>query len=188
MSKLVDKFADAFRFVNLYTNNFIEWCVDESIGDSAKDFVNESTNKSLNNDGNCVFGELADFDPDEDEDGPGHVLKCCGSERPRKKAAYLVVKAAPEFVAVHDYVPVVHPWLMGLCADILGAMAVRDSKDLPAETNLVVNYDGTEYLMIQEEESWPVAQRRIRDIRLAQLEGLNLPTYDPGCLGDFTIW
>ncbi|KAI0382817.1 hypothetical protein F5Y04DRAFT_252396 [Hypomontagnella monticulosa] len=139
------------------------------------------------NDENCVFGELIDFDPDEDEDGPEHVLKCCGSERPRKKAAYLVVKATSECITIHDYVSAVHPWLMGLREDILGALGVWDSKPRPPETKLMVNFDGPGYLMIQEEKSWLAARRRTRDILLARPEGGNFLALGSSGLGDFTL-
>ena len=50
------------------------------------------------------FGRLEDYNPDSDENGPDHLLRCCRSERLRKKAVRIVLKAEGEheFIAVHD--------------------------------------------------------------------------------------
>lgn len=38
------------------------------------------------------YGSLPDYDSDEDEEGPEHLLMCCGTKRPRGKVFRLVVK------------------------------------------------------------------------------------------------
>lgn len=57
-----------------------------------------------------------------DEDGnpePNYkLLKCCGTMRPGKRQFKVTVTPTmvgeEGFVTVHDYLKVVHPWLMGL--------------------------------------------------------------------------
>ncbi|RDW70933.1 hypothetical protein BP6252_07496 [Coleophoma cylindrospora] len=89
------------------------------------------------------WGVLPDYDSEEDEEGydggSQHLLMCCGVKRPRGKKAKVVVKASEgSFVTVHDYVSVVHPWLMSLRDDILEAMGLEDGKSLPSDTKLMV--------------------------------------------------
>lgn len=86
---------------------------------------------------------------------------CCDEERPRGKALKLVVKPAAGgsgFVTVHDYVSAVHPWLMSMREDILKAMGVQD-QPVPLVTELMVNSNGPEQLMIEDKENW-IEQRR----------------------------
>lgn len=89
------------------------------------------------------WGILPDYDSEEDEEGydggPQHLLMCCGVKRPRGKKASLAIKASVEsFVTVHDYVSVVHPWLMSLRDDILEVMGMENGRSLPSETKLMV--------------------------------------------------
>ncbi|KAF4911892.1 hypothetical protein CGCVW01_v011262 [Colletotrichum viniferum] len=64
-----------------------------------------------------------DYDPASDEDGPLHLLKCCGTQRPRGKTVIVVVRpAVGSFVAIHDYLSTVHPLLLSSRADLLSAM------------------------------------------------------------------
>ncbi|AEO71268.1 uncharacterized protein THITE_159031 [Thermothielavioides terrestris NRRL 8126] len=60
------------------------------------------------------------------------------------------------FVTVHDYVTAVHPWLMGLRNDILGALGTMNGDDapLPADTELMVCYDALDSLRIMKREEW----------------------------------
>jgi hypothetical protein len=113
----------------------------------------------------CVkFGALPDYDPDEDEEGPEHLLVCCETQRPRGKAARVVVKPSSssgnEFVTLHDYLSTVHPWLMSLREDILGAMGVLDDKALPAETKIMVDYTAPESLKMYSEAEWIRMKRK----------------------------
>ena len=68
-----------------------------------------------------------------------HLLKCCGIDRPRGKAAKLVVKpdasSGRNFVTIHDCVSAVHPWLMERREDILGAegLVENDEEPLPSK-------------------------------------------------------
>ena len=83
------------------------------------------------------FGAL---DDDSDEEGEDQLLKCRGSERPRKKAISIEVRPAEgNLVTVHDYVSAVHPRLMAAREDIVGAIGVSHGKQLAADTKLVVS-------------------------------------------------
>ena len=69
------------------------------------------------------FGALHDYNPDEDEEEPEHLLVCCGTKRPRGKAVRLVVKPAAsgnEIVTVHDYLSTVHHLAYELARGYLG--------------------------------------------------------------------
>lgn len=95
---------------------------------------------------------------------------CCGTGRPVGKKDISVavtgtggvgVKdggggAGGGFVTVHDYVTAVHPWLMRLRSDILGALGTLNGDDapLPAETELMVNYNALEDLMMEKRADW----------------------------------
>lgn len=106
------------------------------------------------------FGTLVDFDPDSDEEeveeGKGHMLRCCGGDRPRKPGVSLSVYATGEFLTVHDYVSAVHPWLMDLREKILQASGdIQDHIPLPSVTRLIVgSLSSPDFLTIDEEEQW----------------------------------
>lgn len=72
---------------------------------------------------------------DEDVEDKVQLLRCCGMARPRGKNLSVVVKPAVDrekgFVTVHDYLTVVHPWLMGLREEILAAMGTLNMEDEP---------------------------------------------------------
>lgn len=117
--------------------------------------------------------EEAHFDliADEEGDDSGGVdrIECGGMERPVGKDASIVVigtggvtegggggGSSSGFVTVHDFVAAVHPWLMGLRSDILGALATLNGEDapLPAETELMVNVHTLASLMIDKRAEW----------------------------------
>ena len=60
------------------------------------------------------------------------------------------------FVTVHDYVSTVHPWLVGLRGDILGAVGTASGNDdpLPVETELIVSCRLLDKLSVQKREDW----------------------------------
>ncbi|KAK3934461.1 hypothetical protein QBC46DRAFT_399728 [Diplogelasinospora grovesii] len=102
-----------------------------------------------------------------DDDGDAGGDECCGTARPvGKKDASVVVTGTGgvteggggggDFVTVHDYVMVVHPWLMGLRSDILGALGTLNGDDapLPAETELMVSCNALDDLMMQTRAEW----------------------------------
>jgi hypothetical protein len=93
----------------------------------------------------------------EYEDSPGceHLMRCCGMDRPRDKAARLEVQATGEFLTVHEFVSAVHPWLMGLREDILAAEGVLEKKALPADSELMVFYAEPDCLtIVVGEQNW----------------------------------
>jgi hypothetical protein len=119
------------------------------------------------------WGELPDYDEEEDEEGEGdgaaggHLLTCCGEERPRGKAVSVMVEAAAShgFVTVHDYVSTVHPWLMSMREDILAAIRMHEGVvcdvngvSVPiapsSGADLMVNYDAPARLMMCNKPIW----------------------------------
>lgn len=95
-----------------------------------------------------------------DEHTEVQLLKCCGIAWPRGKNVSLVVKPAvdgeEEFVTVHDYLTAVHPWLMGFRGEILAAKGMLnwDDEPLGEETELMLNSNGLEILMINTRPLW----------------------------------
>ncbi|KAG7285805.1 hypothetical protein NEMBOFW57_008099 [Staphylotrichum longicolle] len=74
------------------------------------------------------------------------------------------------YVTVHDYVSTVHPWLMGLRGDILGALGTSTDNDdpLPAETELMVSCRLLDKLRMEKREDW------IRNARKQPSPGFSL--------------
>ncbi|KAE9362847.1 hypothetical protein N431DRAFT_551065 [Stipitochalara longipes BDJ] len=123
------------------------------------DTAKEIKELTINGEITAAWGALPDFNPEEDEDGPVHLLKCCGTDRPRGKAAKLVIKpdaSERTFVTIHDYVSAVHPWLMERREDILGAIGLvwNDEEPLPSDTKLMVDCRNPDNLTITGEEEW----------------------------------
>jgi len=103
------------------------------------------------------IGPLPNYDPEVDEEGPEHLLMCCGTKRPCGKAHTLVVKptvSGNNFITVHDYLSAVHPWLMNLREDILWAKGLADDAPLPANTKLLVDLLLPSSLRITEAAEW----------------------------------
>ena len=104
------------------------------------------------------FGEDEDFDEDfdEEDDGPQSGLQSCYKDVPRDNRATLVVRATGAFITVHDYVSVVHPWLMNLREKILQASGdLLDNIPLPPDTRLMVQaFPSPDCVTTVEEEEW----------------------------------
>ena len=66
------------------------------------------------------------------------------------------------FVTVHDFLEVVHPWLMSHKQDILTAKGMLEGSDQPLEddTELMVNANGFESLMIERKEEWMAFKKK----------------------------
>ncbi|KAI1850159.1 hypothetical protein JX266_004538 [Neoarthrinium moseri] len=115
-----------------------------------------------------TYGDLNDEDrpyanePKEDgsweEDSDTEfLLRCCGEDRPmRKRELKLTVtpSAGNDFVTVHDYVSVVHPWLMSLRDDILKAKQVAQFQMYPVPAAKEWMVEQGPYHDILEKESW----------------------------------
>lgn len=56
------------------------------------------------------------------KEGPNHLSRCRGTDRPRGKNPTLPVEAPGQILTVHDYVSAVHPWLLELRNGILQAV------------------------------------------------------------------
>lgn len=80
--------------------------------------------------------------------------------RPRGKNFSVVVKPTIDrekgFAIVHDYLTLVHPWLMGLKGEILAAIGTLEGEDelLGKETELMVNWNALESLIIEKRAEW----------------------------------
>ena len=102
-------------------------------------------------------------DEDDEDDDDDELLRCCDQDRPLGKNATLTIKPSKAwdgrdggFVTVHDYVSALHPWLVRLRGDILGAMGTRDGLDEPLgdEMDLVVNCGALHSLGMEPRTSW----------------------------------
>ncbi len=114
------------------------------------------------------FGHIPEFADEEgydgDDDGGVDRVECCGTERPVGRDVSIVVTGtggaaaggSGGFVTVHDFVAAVHPWLMGLRSNILGALATLNGEDAPlrAETELMVDVHTLANLMINNRAEW----------------------------------
>ncbi|OAQ96890.1 hypothetical protein LLEC1_05321 [Akanthomyces lecanii] len=101
----------------------------------------------------CIFGEA------EDDETDPPLLMCCGEERPRDTAPVLVRASAKPYLRVHDYMSVMHPWLMERNGRILAALGVWDGRPLPADTKLAVRHAGDDSLSISLWEEWLATER-----------------------------
>lgn len=130
-------------------------------------------------------------DPDDDEGGNDDVewtaevsddgtterelIKCCGEVRPRERGLSVTVKPSragdDAFVTVHDFLEVVHPWLMSLKNEILTAKGILEGNDGPLgnDMELMVNANGLESLMIESKEEWMALKARnsVRTINIS---------------------
>ncbi|TPX15649.1 uncharacterized protein E0L32_004347 [Thyridium curvatum] len=110
-----------------------------------------------------LSGSSGGEEGEDGEDDEPELLRCCGQARPLGKDAELTIKPSKGwdgqgggFVTVHDYVSAVHPWLVGLRGDILGAMGTADGLDEPLrdEMDLVVSCGALHSLRIKPRTSW----------------------------------
>lgn len=101
------------------------------------------------------WGPLPDYDPESDEEGPTHLLRCCNGDQPRKTKVLLVVNATGDFLTIHEYVSAVHPWLVGVRQNLLRAAGdLLDNEPLPADTKLVALYPGPNDIMVVDDAEW----------------------------------
>lgn len=117
---------------------------------------NHSDPDSYTESENLKYGTLPDYDPENDRDPP-HLLKCCGTDRPRGKEGGVLVTASPSgpgFVTVHEYITTVHPWLMRNRGDILKAMDRWEQMPDLEDKDLVVDLVQPKCLTIKEKLEW----------------------------------
>jgi hypothetical protein len=108
------------------------------------DFHRDHAEPGPQNTSDVRFGQLPDYDPDFDEEWEPHLLRCCGSDRLRKKVSLLVKASGDDgILTIHDFVSSVHPWLIGLRGEILQAAGdLQYLVPLPENTRLFVDYPG----------------------------------------------
>lgn len=82
--------------------------------------------------------------------------------RPRAKNVELEVTTGGAFLTIHEYVSVVHPWLMGMRERLLDALGKLDGKAVPwpSDTKLAVLQFGRRPLNIGTEDEWAYWHRK----------------------------
>lgn len=103
------------------------------------------------------YGPFADDDEDEKSDGEEHLLVCCWEKRPRGKGTHVLVKATDEFVTIHDFLSVVHPYLMARRDEIIEAMSNdpgRMNGPFVSETKLMVTLSSPASVNVKDEAEW----------------------------------
>lgn len=110
-----------------------------------------------------LYGPFPDEDEDEKSDGEEHLLVCCGMTRPRGKKTKVVVKATGDFVTIHDFLSVVHPYLMARRDEILVAMGEDPGRlrgPFPPETKLMVDWRSPSIVDVSDEAEWLLFRKR----------------------------
>lgn len=105
------------------------------------------------------FGPLPETGYSSYEKETGRYLEaCCGTERPVNKGTKLLVKATGDFLTIHDFLSVVHPYLMARRGDIVATMREEQYRTtpVPAETELFVSltYSNPHFLLVSDEAEW----------------------------------
>ncbi|KAK1673083.1 hypothetical protein BDP55DRAFT_634319 [Colletotrichum godetiae] len=115
-------------------------------GKHLRQLLDDDLSKS---EGSSSEGEKKD---DDDDSGGGELSRCCDTDRP-KRAYPLIIKASnAEYITVHDYVSVLHPWLMGLRQDIAQADNLMGERTPEESESLVVDITTLDYLRIMNEK------------------------------------
>jgi hypothetical protein len=112
-----------------------------------------------------LYGPLPGVTEADGLDGDQNLLVCCGSKRPWHRGTELLVKATGAFLTIHDFVSVVHPYLMARRGDILDSMNLdwgRTRKPFQPETKLMVEWAGSRAVNIKEEAEWMECHTRHR--------------------------
>ena len=125
------------------------------------------------------IGGNQEWDPQEEEEDSTttsrRLIRCCGEERPGPGPSLTVsASGGRPFVTVHDYVMTVHPWLMGLDAEIRAAIGVF-GVPLPARFDVhVLPYGLSPVLLLDSKTAGPRAlesQWRAAAAAVARLVG-----------------
>ncbi|KAJ6783592.1 hypothetical protein PWT90_10349 [Aphanocladium album] len=91
---------------------------------------------------------------DDDDDGPGELLRYRGEQRPQTPPPLVVTATTKEYVTVHDYVSALHPWLMEHFDAISSAVNVWNGGQAPPGQKLFVNARNLRDVEIYDEERW----------------------------------
>jgi PHD/YefM family antitoxin component YafN of YafNO toxin-antitoxin module len=109
----------------------------------------------IRDDSNDQMSPVYESDQEEEEE-TGSFLNCDCKNRPPSTKFSLVVNATEGFLTIHDYVSVVHPWLMSHRETILRASGdLLDDIPLPPSTRLMItSYTHPNALVTVEEAEW----------------------------------
>ena len=99
-----------------------------------------------------------------DDDGDWNkydLTECCGQMAPRNKGVSLKVLPAEDgegFVTLHDYLSAVHPWLMSLRGDIIGALTTTfDNPIAPGALLKISPVSSIQCLAVEHPFLWDVS-------------------------------
>jgi hypothetical protein len=83
------------------------------------------------------------------------LLRCCRGDRPRNKVETLLVRATGAFLTIHDYLTLVHPWLLGRREDVFEAEGdLMKNEPLAANTKLMISRGLPDQVSFNTEEDW----------------------------------
>lgn len=113
-----------------------------------------------------------------------YLQACCGTERLVVKRANVLVKAAGELLTIHDFLSVVHPYLMARRKDIVAAMQEEQYRLLPvpAETELFMSlsHSNPDFLHVSGDSEWlQVHAKPRRDIVHDAATAERMKLYEP---------
>ncbi|RKU41066.1 hypothetical protein DL546_002573 [Coniochaeta pulveracea] len=103
------------------------------------------------------------------------LLRCCGEDRPLGKESDLIVRGTGEggFVTIHDFLSVVHPYLLSRRDEILEAMELDGGRSgkrpFERETKLMVMWLNPGYLDIQTEYEWMRSSKAFSKVKAPPL-------------------
>lgn len=83
--------------------------------------------------------------------------------RPRGKKTQVVAKATGDFVTIHDFLSVVHPYLMARRDEILVAMDEDPGRlrgPFPPETKLMADWRSPKTVEVSDEAEWLIFRKR----------------------------
>jgi hypothetical protein len=99
----------------------------------------------------------------------------------------VVTASEKPYLTIHDYITAVHPWLMGLREKIIEAMNIWDDEALLSEKKMIVNLNGPDDLMFQEEQDWINLQNSGRNLNFGPVPEA-ADTSSVGARVDLTKW
>ncbi|KAK0657075.1 hypothetical protein B0T16DRAFT_385681 [Cercophora newfieldiana] len=110
-----------------------------------------------------LYGPLPDANEYEKQDEDHHLLLCCGEKRPWGRSTPLIkIEATTEdFVTIHDFISVAHPFLMSKRNEILQAMGEdpgRFNRPFSPETKLMVDWREPRMVDVMDEAEWLMAR------------------------------
>ena len=86
-------------------------------------------------------------------DGTEQTTRCCGEDRPGPGPSVTVTASRQPFVTIHDYIMVVHPWLLAVEPDIRAAIRNHPLATLPATVDVYIHPAAVSPLSLQDSRS-----------------------------------